>query len=153
MHVLVELSHGYRHVECTGRACRCPRLSHPPPVPRSDQVMGQLHVKADPFWTKPESDLVGKSYMYLASLAYQVEIAQWLPIVDFCGAKVGELRVTLTPYEADYKTKLRPTSNPEALLNSKLAFVLRIEQARREQRPVGGRGGSRRAARGREWEW
>ena len=91
--------------------------------------MGQLHVKADPFWVKPESDLVGNSYMYLASLAYQVEIAQWLPIVDFCGCKQGELRVALTPYEADYKTKLRPTSNPEALLNSKLAFVLRIEQA------------------------
>jgi len=95
-----------------------------------EQVMGQLHVKSDPFWSKPESDIIGKSYLYLTSLTYQVEMAQWLPIIDVFGNKVGEMRVQLTPYEKDYSTKLRPTSNSEALLNDKLYFVLRIEQAR-----------------------
>jgi len=95
-----------------------------------EQVMGQLHVKSDPFWTKPVTDLVGKSYLYLSSLTYQVEMAQWLPIIDWSGHKVGELRVMLTAYEPDYSTKLRPTANPEAMLGKKLAFILRIEQAR-----------------------
>ena len=99
-------------------------------APRMRQVMGQLHVKSDPFWSKPESDIIGKSYLYLMSLTYQVEMAQWLPIIDVFGSKVGEMRVQLTPYEKDYSTKLRPTSNSEALLNQKLYFVLRIEQAR-----------------------
>eukprot|EP00327_Prymnesium_parvum_P006600 CAMPEP_0182806980 /NCGR_PEP_ID=MMETSP0006_2-20121128/5888_1 /TAXON_ID=97485 /ORGANISM="Prymnesium parvum, Strain Texoma1" /LENGTH=1608 /DNA_ID=CAMNT_0024932631 /DNA_START=18 /DNA_END=4844 /DNA_ORIENTATION=- len=95
-----------------------------------EQVMGQLHVKSDPFWSKPESDLVGKCYLYLAPLCYQVEISQWLPIIDVFGVKQGELRVQLTPYEADYRTKLKPTADGEAILHKKLHFVLRIEQAR-----------------------
>ena len=95
-----------------------------------EQVMGSIHVKSDPFWTTPSTDRVGKAYMYLGSLTYQVEMAQWIPIVDFCGIKQGELRVILTPYESDFKTKLKPTSNSEAILGQKLFFVLRIEQAR-----------------------
>ena len=38
---------------------------------------------------------------------------------------MGELRVQLTPYEADFKTKLRPTSNGESLMGSTLRFMLR----------------------------
>lgn len=95
-----------------------------------EQVMCDLHTKGDPFWTPPEQQLVGTAYLYLAPLAYRCAQAIWVPIHNFAGKREGELRVALTPTEADLKTPLKPTDNPAAMLDKPLNFTLLIEQAR-----------------------
>ena len=95
-----------------------------------EQVMNTLHVPDDPFWSPPVPQLIGSAYLYLAPLAYACPCSQWIPIVNYRGEKQGEIRAHLTPTEKDFKTPLKPTDNPETLLDKELHFELHIEQAR-----------------------
>ena len=39
----------------------------------------------DPFWDPPEEYFLGSAYVYLQSLAYQIEIDETLPITSYQG--------------------------------------------------------------------
>ena len=39
----------------------------------------------DPFWDPPEEHFLGSAYVYLQSLAYQIEIDETLPITSYQG--------------------------------------------------------------------
>ena len=82
-----------------------------------------MHVPSDPFWSPPQSQLIGTAYLYLAPIAYGVPMSEWVPIVDYRSEKHGELCIQLKP-------RARPTNDPDTLLGKDVRFDLTIEAAR-----------------------
>ena len=95
-----------------------------------EQLMNTLHVADDPFWAAPTYQLIGSAYCYLAPVAFCCACSEWVPIVNYRGEKQGELRVHLTPTQADFKTPLHPTDKADTLVGKDHHFKLTIEQAR-----------------------
>jgi len=82
-----------------------------------------MHSPADPFWTKPVSQLVGTAYVYLAPVAFGCVTSDWVPIANYRGERQGELRVHLKP-------STKPTNDPDTLLGKPITFTLTVEGAR-----------------------
>jgi len=86
-------------------------------------VDGSRHDEHDPFWSAPRSQHVGDAYVYLAPVAYGIEYSAWVPILNYRGDNLGEIKVRLVP-------KTTPTADPFSLVKKDVAFTLIVEKAR-----------------------
>jgi len=48
-----------------------------------------VHSASDPFYSSSKAQLVGSAYLYLAPVAYGIEVSEWVPIWDYRGQKNG----------------------------------------------------------------
>eukprot|EP00042_Codosiga_hollandica_P043409 m.411086 g.411086 ORF g.411086 m.411086 type:complete len:1043 (-) comp56548_c0_seq3:106-3234(-) len=86
----------------------------------------------DPFWDPPEDYFLGSSYIYLQSLAYQIEADEVLAVTNYHGNEEGTLFVSLVPCDST-GSRLRDeecADKPSDLLSKRLDFWVNISSAR-----------------------
>ena len=86
--------------------------------------------ETDPFYDPPESQLIGVAHIYLEPLAYQLDIRQRTPIVDYQGNTVGSLAVELVPCTPDGSTEgLELVDSPEELVDRRMDLLICVTDA------------------------
>jgi len=90
----------------------------------------------DAFWEDPDSEvLIGSVHVYIASLAYAVELEEKLQITDFRGQDSGMLEIAIFPCQKDGKD-LDPDSddafieNPQEMIGRDLHFKVKVINSR-----------------------
>jgi len=88
----------------------------------------------DPFWDPPEDLFLGSVYLYLQSLAYQLDIDDSLTVTNYQGQDEGKLHVGLCPCDATGRPLAESAtsfvSSPQELLQKRMDLLVRIPYAR-----------------------
>eukprot|EP01135_Chromosphaera_perkinsii_P005304 Nk52_evm1s337 gene=Nk52_evmTU1s337 len=92
------------------------------------EMMKSIPQEEDPFWDPPEDLYLGSVYLYLQSLAYQVDVDEDLNINNYMGKSEGSLNVVLKACDEKGKPidddKL--VSEPRDMLGKRLDFIVKI---------------------------
>ena len=69
----------------------------------------------DPFWDPPEDIFLGSAYVYLQTLAYGLDIDEYLPVSNYRGVTVGQLQVQvkLCDPPGNIKIEVEDTHQPD----------------------------------------
>jgi len=88
----------------------------------------------DPFWDPPEDVFLGSVYLYLQSLAYQMEVDETMSITNYQGQDEGRLHVGLSPCDATGRAldgaDATFVSNSQDLLGTRMDLLVKIPYAR-----------------------
>jgi hypothetical protein len=84
----------------------------------------------DPFYDPPESQLIGVAHILLEPIAYQLDIQQKTPVVDYQGNTVGSLAVELVPCTPDGATEgLDLVDSPDELVGRRMDMLISVKSA------------------------
>jgi hypothetical protein len=88
----------------------------------------------DPFWDPPEDIFLGSVYLYLQSLAYQMEVDETMSLTNYQGQDEGRLHVGLSPCDATGRAldgaDATFVSNSQDLLGTRMDLLVKIPYAR-----------------------
>lgn len=90
-----------------------------------------LPPERDPFYEPPDSPIVlGRSTMFLQSLAYMVEIDEQIPVMDIHGTDIAQLSVSMLPCSPSGREILGEyIESPDELVKKNLGIKVKILSA------------------------
>lgn len=92
--------------------------------------LAEVTSDVDPFYDPPESQLIGVAHILLEPLAYQLDIQQKTPVVDYQGNTVGSLAVELVPCTPDGATEgVDLVDSPDELVGRRMDLLVRVKSA------------------------
>jgi hypothetical protein len=92
--------------------------------------LAEVTPDVDPFYDPPESQMIGVAHIYLEPLAYQLDIRQKTPVVDYQGNTVGSLAVELVPCTPDGATEgVEVVDSPDELVGRRMDLLIGVTTA------------------------